>query len=296
MFAGDIPRYMGIGCQFGHRSIWEIPPPDTGYAVSLETCSGVLQAQPADHWSAQRAQQPLHPLKRQLAQKERMRYTNVLPVYPDGASSPIGYIPLDLYENSTTLQANANFNRGRIILSGGELVQVKWVYKYIDNFPDRVEMKAIESRNLHKLTQLRELISFRGVTVPPHKWDVITRYDPVWREMAQQSFIVLLASLQSHMQALFGVDVDSSRRFLDVHAPCSLSHFRIVGEHLFEKRRSSNLVPHSMENVIRSYNTVAEVGHPQFAIYYDDGAMTEPERMRQLMTRSRGGPGHGTLR
>ena len=89
-----------------------------------------------------------------------MRYTNVLPVYPDGASSPIRYRPLDLYENSTTLQANANFNRGRIILSGGELVQVKWVYKYIDNFPDCVEMKAIESRNLHKLTQLRELISF----------------------------------------------------------------------------------------------------------------------------------------
>ena len=38
-----------------------------------------------------------------------------------------------------------------------------------------------------------------------------------------------------------------------------------------------------MENVIRSYNTVAEVGHPQFAIYYDHGAMTEPERMGQLI-------------
>ena len=102
-----------------------------------------------------------HLLKRQSAQKKEMKYTNVLPVYPDGgASSPIGYIPLDLYENSTTLQANANFNGGRIILSGGESVQVKWVYKYIDDFPDRVEMKAIESRKLQKLTQLRELISF----------------------------------------------------------------------------------------------------------------------------------------
>ena len=216
-----------------------------------------------------------------------MRYTNVLPLYPDGgASSPIGYIPLDLYKNSTTLQANANFNRGRIILSGGELVQVEWVYKYIDHFSDRVKMKAVESRKLHKLTQLRELISFWGVSVPPHKWDVITPYDPVWREMAQRSFIVLLASLQSHMQALFRVDVDSSRRFLDVHAPCSLSHFMIVGEEVFRKRRSSNLVPDSMKNVIRWYNTVAEVGHPQFAIYYDDGAMTEPEKMRQLICRA----------
>ena len=171
-------------------------------------------------------------------------------------------------------------------MRSGELVQVEWVYKYIDDFSDRVEMKAIESRKLHKLTQLRELISFWGVSVPPHKWDVITRYDPVWREMAQRSFIVLLASLQSHMQALFRVDVDSSRRFLDVHAPCSLSDFRIVGEHVFRKRRSSNLVPDSMENVIQSYSTVAEVGHPQFAIYYDDGAMTEPEKMRQLISRA----------
>ena len=189
-------------------------------------------------------------------------------MHPDGgASSPIGYIPLDLYKNSTTLQANANFNRGRIILSGGELVQVEWVYKYIDDVSDCVEMKVIDSRKLHKLTQLRELISFWGVSLPPHKWDVITRYDLVWREMAQRSFIVFVASLQSHMQALFRVDVDSSRHFLDVHAPCSLSHFRIVGEHVFGKRRSSNLVPDSMENVIRSYNTVAEVHHPQFAIY-----------------------------
>ena len=227
----------------------------------------------------------IHTLKRQSAQKKEMKYTNgVLPVYPDGgASSPIGYIPLDLYENSTTLQANANFNGGRIILSGSELVQVKWVYKYIDNFSDRVEMKAIESRNLHKLTRLRELISFWGVSVPPHKWDVITRYDPVWREMAQQALIVLLTLLLSHMQALFRVDVDSSRRFLDVHAPCCLSHFRIVGEDVFRKRRGSTLVPDSMNSVIQSYNTVAEVGHPQFAIYYDDDAMTEPEKMRQLI-------------
>ena len=117
-------------------------------------------------------------------------------MYPDGgASSPIGYIPLDLYEKSTTLQANANFNRGRTILSGGELVQVKWVYKYIDNVPDRVGMKAIESRNLHKLTQLRELIAFWSVSVPPDKRDVITRYDLVWREMAQRALIVLLTLL-----------------------------------------------------------------------------------------------------
>ena len=89
--------------------------------------------------------------------------------------------------------------------------------------------------------------------------------------------------LQSHMQALFRVDVDSSRRFLDVHAPCSLSHFRIVGEDVFRKRRGSTLVPDSMKNVIQSYNTVAAVGHPQFAIYYNDAAMTEPKRMRQLI-------------
>ena len=225
-----------------------------------------------------------HLLKRQSAQKKEMKYTNVLPLYPDGGgSSPIGYIPLDLYENSTTLQANANFNGGQIILSGGELVKVKCVYKYIDDFSDRVEMKAIESRKLHKLTQLRELISFWSVSVPPHKWDVIPRYDPVWREMAQRALIVLLTLLQSHMQALFRVDVDSCRRFLDVHAPCSLSHFRIVGEDVFRKRRGSTLVPDSMKNVIQSYNTVAEVGHPQFAIYYNHGAMTEPEKMRQLI-------------
>ena len=214
-----------------------------------------------------------------------MRYTNgiqrVLPVYPDGgASSPIGYIPLDLYENSTTLQANANFNRGRIILSGGELVQVKWVYKYIDNFSDRVAMKAIESRNLHKLTQLRELISFWGVSVPPHKWDVITRFDPVWREMAQRALIVLLTLLQSHMQVLC---VDSSKCFLDVHAPCSFLSFRIDGEDVFRKKFDGCLVPASVNDIIRSYNTVAERYHPQFAIHYNHSAMTKPKMMRELI-------------
>ena len=49
------------------------------------------------------------------------------------------------------------------------------------------------------------------------------------------------------------------------------------------KGRGSTLVPDSMNSVIQSYNTVAEVGHPQFAIYYDDDAMTEPEKMRQLI-------------
>ena len=184
-----------------------------------------------------------------------MRYTNgiqrVLPVYPDGgASSPIGYIPLDLYENSTTLQANANFNRGRIILSGGELAHVKWVYKYIHKFPDRVQMKALECRNLHKLTQLRELISFWCVSVPPHKWDVITRYDPNWREMAQRALIVLLTLLQSHMQDLFRVDVDSSKCFLDVHAPCSVFCFRVDGEDVFRKEFDSRLVPASVKDII----------------------------------------------
>ena len=232
---------------------------------------------------AQRRTQPPHLLKRQSAQKKRMRYTNVPPVHPDGgASSPIGYIPLDLYHSTGKRQ----FQQGADHFTGGELVQVEWVYKYIDAISDRVEMKAIDSRKLHKLSQLRELISFWGVSVPPHKWDVITRYDPVWREMVQRSFIVLLASLQLHIQALFRVDVDSSRRFLDVHAPFSLSHFKIVGEDVFRKGRSSNLVPNSMKNVIRLYNTVAEVGHAQFAIYYDDGAMTEPEKMRQLICRA----------
>ena len=184
-----------------------------------------------------------------------MRYTNgtqrVLPVYPNGgASLPIGYILLDLYKNSTTLQANTNFNRRRIILSGGELVQLKWVYKYINNFPDRVEMNAIESGNLHKLTQLRELISFWGVSVPPHKWDVITRYDPFSREMAQRALIVLLTLLQSHMQVLFRVDVNSSKCFLDVHAPCSVFSFRVDGEDVFRKEYDGRLVPASVKDMI----------------------------------------------